>query len=413
MEVQYFSHLNGLTLSNNWGDLIRLLDKALVTGFNFTEITSALIDEQGDVHITLYSDHNALLFQIVELSGFTPNSLNQKYRIKGTPSSTKLILKPSVVISELIVTTLGSAKLASLGYEIIFRDNADVKRVYRAKNPNTTHPFIRIDESLSGDGVYNSSFAKSAMVGLIEYMSHIDDFEKMDILQIPFDSNQPAKNWSISDKIDLIRGWSKWYWNVGYIINDNIREDFTPPDANISFTLCGDRNAFYFTPGAHRQIQKQMWGCGVYRDSLDLNHPWFLFSATLNVSTNTTFQFGNVVGGTALVVGSSGGAFTTTSNIYNVKEHKLATPILPNWQSGGTEIFNSSNLPALEIPFYDEDKFLRGTLMHVCYMGKKINSTNTAPEISNKSMYIKENLRMSVDNQASTNGIYFYLGELE
>ena len=86
VDVQYFSHLNGLVLDNNWGDLIRLLDKTLVTGIAFTEITAASIDAQGDVHITLYSAHNALLFQIVELSGFTPNSLNQKYRIKGTTS---------------------------------------------------------------------------------------------------------------------------------------------------------------------------------------------------------------------------------------------------------------------------------------------------------------------------------------
>ena len=94
VDVQYFSHLNGLVLGNNWGDLIRLLDKALVTGVDFTQITAASIDAQGDVHITLFAAHNAMLFQVVELSGFTPNSLNQKYRIKGVPSTAQLILKP-------------------------------------------------------------------------------------------------------------------------------------------------------------------------------------------------------------------------------------------------------------------------------------------------------------------------------
>ena len=65
VDVQYFSHLNDLTLGNNWGDLIRLLDKALVTGIDFTQITAASIDPQGDVHITLYAAHNAMLFQVV------------------------------------------------------------------------------------------------------------------------------------------------------------------------------------------------------------------------------------------------------------------------------------------------------------------------------------------------------------
>ena len=143
VDVQYFSHLNGLTLSNNWGDLIRLLDKALVTGIDFTQITAASIDAQGDVHITLYAAHNAMLFQVVELSGFAPASFNQKYRIKGVPSETELILKPHTAIIETSIATIGSAKLASLGYDIIFRDSNDVKRVYRAKNPTAQHPFIR------------------------------------------------------------------------------------------------------------------------------------------------------------------------------------------------------------------------------------------------------------------------------
>ena len=92
VDVQFFSHLNGLALGNNWGDLIRLLDKALVNGIDFTSITAASIDAQGDVHITLYAAHNAMLFQVVELSGFTPASLNQKYRIKAV-SYTHLTLR--------------------------------------------------------------------------------------------------------------------------------------------------------------------------------------------------------------------------------------------------------------------------------------------------------------------------------
>ena len=70
VDVQYFSHLNGLVLGNNWGDLIRLLDKALVTGIDFTQITSASIDAQGDVHITLFAVHNALLFQVNLITSF-------------------------------------------------------------------------------------------------------------------------------------------------------------------------------------------------------------------------------------------------------------------------------------------------------------------------------------------------------
>jgi len=149
VDVQFFSHLNGLTLGNNWGDLIRLFDTCLVTGKDLPDITAASIDEQGDVHLTFYTAHQAMLLQIIELSGFTPSELNQKYRIKGVPDATQLILKPALDITERSITTIGTGKLASLGYDIIFRDTGDVKRVYRAKNPTAQHPFIRVDESLA------------------------------------------------------------------------------------------------------------------------------------------------------------------------------------------------------------------------------------------------------------------------
>lgn len=170
VDVQYFSHLNGLVLGSNWGDLIRLLDVCLVNGLPLTSITAASIDAQGDIHLTTYAAHNSMLFQIVELSGFVPSELNGKYRIKGTPSPNQLILK-AVHVGK-TVNTAGTAKLASLGYEIIFRDMNDVKRVYRAKNPRSEHPFIRVDETIS-DGVssYNSNYAKYAMVGMLEHMN--------------------------------------------------------------------------------------------------------------------------------------------------------------------------------------------------------------------------------------------------
>ena len=66
VDVQFFSHLNGLVLGNNWGDMIRLLDACLVNGVTLPSVTSASIDAQGDVHITLYAVHNAMLFQAVE-----------------------------------------------------------------------------------------------------------------------------------------------------------------------------------------------------------------------------------------------------------------------------------------------------------------------------------------------------------
>lgn len=184
VQVQFFSHLNGLVLGNNWGDMVRLLDSCLVNGLPLSSVTSASVNNQGDITLNLYADHKSLLFQIVELSGFEPTEINGKYRIKGTPTTTQLILKADHAGKT--VTKIGTTKLASLGYDIIFRDGADVKRVYRAKNHRTEHPFIRVDETIS-DGVnsYTSTYAKSAMVGLLENMTHIDDYQDTSKMQLP------------------------------------------------------------------------------------------------------------------------------------------------------------------------------------------------------------------------------------
>ena len=424
VDVQYFSHLNGLNLDNNWGDLIRLLDKALVTGIDFTQITASSIDAQGDVHITLYSAHNAMLFQVVELTGFAPASLNQKYRIKGVPGTTKLILKPHTVIAETSITTVGSGKLAPLGYDIIFRDTNDVKRVYRAKNPTAQHPFIRVDESLTSPdgttGVYSSAYAKFAMVGLLEHMEHIDDFENPDVLQLPFDPTNPAKNWKITGTgASVVRGWSRWYWARNTIPDvSNQSPDMTAPAAgNRRFTITGDKNCFYFlTEHAGSGTGKVLNGCGLFNGSLNTIVPdWFLM-CTLSEKSASQLQgdqygyWANGVGYQPLMRSSTTGCFYTTADLIGLNNHVYAYPIQHDFSSGLSNVFSGTAIPAIEIPFYDSHKKLRGQLPHILYAGKVLNAqSDTQCSLSEKSMYVSD-IAMST---GSVGGFYFYLGELE
>ena len=423
VDVQFFNHLNGLTLGNNWGDLIRLLDKALVTGIDFTQITAASIDEQGDVHITLYSAHNVLLFQVVELSGFAPASLNQKYRIKGVPNTTQLILKPAIDITERSVTATGTAKLASLGYDIIFRDTNDVKRVYRAKNPTAQHPYIRVDESLTSPdgttGAYASAYAKYAMVGLLENMDHIDDYFDPNKLQLPLDTNDCSKNWKITGTgTSVIRGWSRWYWRrSGGVTNSYIQDASSSASGVSRFTIVGDADAFYFLrchQANDTELNKQMSGCGLFNSGLSTNvvPNWFLFSTLVENSASNGFTMRDAVGACPL-----GAADTSSAKFFTCK-YSLASRIVanvdnfgivPSANSGNTTLYTATNMPALEVPFYDTDKVLRGCLKHVCYLGKTTPSTALSTTIEEKSMYITE--RAYINN--TTGAFVFYLGELE
>ncbi len=426
VDVQYFSHLNGLTLGNNWGDLIRLLDKALVTGIDFTQITSASIDAQGDVHITLYAAHNAMLFQVVELSGFAPASLNQKYRIKGVPSATQLILKPKTDIAERSITTTGTGKLASLGYEIIFRDTNDVKRVYRAKNPTAQHPLIRVDESLTSPdgttGVYTSTYAKFAMVGLLENMTHIDDYENPDVLQLPFAPADPTKNWKITGTgASVVRGWSRWYWARAGTTLQSIGDTTTPGTSNTSFSIVGDQYAFYLLSSftSTSTTGKTLKGCGLLnRANPDsVTKDWFLMTILNQVAASTTYRFVDFSGGNPLLtsVSASGFFMPSADQVNPIQTHRVASPIVPDFASGYSNLYSAMNVGALEIAVSDANKYLRGTLKHVAYAGNKLTQTVTTPIISGGSMYVWDKSLYSSSSTAESEmgGLYFYLGDIE
>ena len=421
VEVQYFSHLNGLMLGNNWGDLIRLLDKALVTGIDFTQITAASINAQGDVHITLYAAHNAMLFQVVELIGFAPSSLNQKYRIKGVPSTTELILKPHTAIIETSITTVGTGKLASLGYEIIFRDANDVKRVYRAKNPTTQHPFIRVDESLTSPdgttGIYASTYARYAMVGLLENMTHIDDYENPEVLQLPFDPANPEKNWKIvGNGTTVVRGWSRWYFATDNVPYFNSSGTSAGSSGARLFTLTGGADCFYLNRGlTPSNGVKYISGAGLFNESIDSSviPNWFLMTYMSLSGANEGMSPSGVSGGEPLAFDSSRSSFFTPKyDLYTkLTNHVVGYPIMPDFRTGNTGLHNTPALAPLEIPFYDSNKYLRGSLKHILYCGDIQNESKqqTTPIIRGNSMFIYD----SIDLTGFAGGVYFYLGGLE
>ncbi|MDH1706233.1 hypothetical protein [Acinetobacter johnsonii] len=421
VDVQYFSHLNGLVLGNNWGDLIRVLDKALVTGIDFTQITAASIDAQGDVHITLFAAHNAMLFQVVELSGFTPNSLNQKYRIKGLPNTTQLILKPKDAITGTLISVVGNGKLAPLGYDIIFRDVNDVKRVYRAKNPIAQHPYIRVDESLASldgsSGVYNSTYAKFAMVGLLEHMDHIDDFDNPNVLQLPFDPSNPTKNWEITGTgASVVRGWSRWVWARGHHIHNSWADASSITSGNRTFTLVGCSDAFYLQmPVGINGAYKRVYGAGLYDSAVNspLIPPWFLLSR-LSTSAASVNYYSSETYGSPFTSTEASARFITSrlNDVSPLSSHVEAKPVLPNYESGYNGLYNGGVFAALQIPFSDSSNVLRGTLKHICYNGKNhglIDSTQA--HLIDSSIYVQDGLY--VGGSGNVGSMVYYLGELE
>ena len=88
----------------------------------------------------------------------------------------------------------------------------------------------------------------------------------------------------------------------------------------------------------------------------------------------------------------------------------IATPLIPDLSTGYSNIYSGVTIGALEIPFVDSVKKLRGTLKHIFYSGNARGAVqSTTPIISDSSMFLTDGVW--VNN--GTGSVYFYLGELE
>lgn len=99
------------------------------------------------------------------------------------------------------------------------------------------------------------------------------------------------------------------YWTVAGEYNDYFADTSSPNASSRNPTLCGDKDAFYFMPAALNQVQKQVYGAGIYDDALGLWNPWFLMSYLDQTIANLSRQFEPTLGGQALTTGDSGSAF--------------------------------------------------------------------------------------------------------
>lgn len=422
LDTQFFSHLNGINLNVAWGSLFQLYDKCLVNGHALPTVASVELSG-GDVKLTFEKAHNALLFQIVELSGFTPSSVNTKYRIVGVLSATVLQLRTSVAIGS--VTSNGSAKLTPLGYEIIY--SSDLKRVYRAKNPTSKHPFIRMDETIvDGTNSYATAYAKSVMIGLIEDMTHIDDYENSNKLQLPLNTANFKENWQITGSgTTVVRGRCKQYWGMA----SNSYSGATETSANtvnssvaLEFTLCGDRDAVYIcspvTTESSVVTNKSMRGFGLFDSALDdsIIPTWFLMVPDRKGVPAATSKTLYDVGGMPITHSLAASKFLIPKYdiLARISNSAVATPILPDYATGNSNIFANTVCAALQVPFYDDFAQLRGNLKHVCYSGNHRGLISTLPILSDKSMYVADKVFGGTGVSAANSGsIYFYLGELE
>lgn len=219
-------------VSNNWGDLISLLDACLVNGFALKAIDS-LTFANGIATATISSGHAYQPFQVVEIAGASQPEYNGQFRVLTTTATTFTYAVTGTPASPATTTTSLTAKVAPLGWEKPFAGTH--KAAYRSKNPQSPQNLLLVDNSLKTPG-YNTSWAKWANVGIVEDLADIDTIVGA---QAPYDPNNPTQNWKQVRPNQW--GWYKWYHarQPGYESHGD------GGGGNRNWVLVGDDRLFY------------------------------------------------------------------------------------------------------------------------------------------------------------------------
>lgn len=291
-KVQFISseNLNAPALPNSWNVLVNALDAALVNGLNLPTVSS-ITPEDSVITITFASSHKITLGQNIQLSGFSPGALNQKWKVIGVPNTQKVVIERSAEVAS--VTEIGTARIPPLGYEKTF--SATGKGVYRNANTAADHrPFLRVDSTF--DASWPSTAAKMARVGVLLHCDGIDDISQTP--QLPYNATNPTLNWSVSGNgVSANTCWAKWVYNSPLLGNN--RDLNSNAEMNSRWCIVGDENAFYLIVANTSIAQaQQLYGFGVYENINERAYPYFLASMSHQPVTITTpFAATNVTGG--------------------------------------------------------------------------------------------------------------------
>ena len=204
LTVKYFN--SGMTgapqISNNWGDLVTMLDACLINGFALKAIDT-LTCTGGIATATISTGHAYQREQVVQIAGADQADYNGQFRVISTTTTTFTFAVSGTPASPATTSTSLTAKVAPLGWEKPF--SGTNKAAYRSKNPQSPQNLLLIDNSLKTPN-YTTTWAKWANVGIVEDLSDIDTIVGA---QAPYDPNNPTQNWK--QVAGSQWGWYKWY----------------------------------------------------------------------------------------------------------------------------------------------------------------------------------------------------------
>lgn len=391
-------NFNAPSLGNAWGVLIDVLDVALVNGLPLPTISKA-VGSGAQLVLTFAENHKIKMFQVVRLTGFSPNSLNADFRVIGVPSGFEIVIETNVSTG----IALGQASLKPLGYEKSF--SGTNQAVYRDKDQTALHrPFLRVDNSL--DPAYTGSYAKYAKVGVLQDCAGMNDLTGA---QIPFDSSNPTKNWvGTGSGVSAFNGWSKWYYARSANAYNGSADSKAPTIGSRNWMVVGDGQSFYLLNPmtATSDLMKLIYGFGVYNATEGMSiTPYFLLSTLDYVSAGTS-RDPSVIAGMAPLYSPSNPV--VVFNGIDSQYQQNALPAHGKYSSGLVNTY-ANDFACLPYALLS-NSYLIGTLKFIRYVEKSRTDAEFSSISFSNNMYVFD-VHMTGANGA-IGRIAFNLGKL-
>jgi hypothetical protein len=229
--VKFFKWSQGgaPTLSNQWGDLITVLNAVLVDGFNLRSLDS-LVQVGGIATATVSAGHGYERSQIINITGCDQTNYNGEQKILTVTTTTFTFAVDPVTVSPATTASTIAAKVAPLGFERPFTGTA-TKQVYRSPNTKGNRPFLRVD-----NGVGQAGWGIKSAFGRVSMSDTMIDIDTHGSNVAPFDPVLPNKSYCSG-------GWFKWYHSG--VANYDLHTQPDPPAGPRSWYIIGTDRMFY------------------------------------------------------------------------------------------------------------------------------------------------------------------------
>lgn len=235
------SYFKGVPLlENKYGSLKSLLKQILTEPYNIQEVVSVEKIENR-LKLNLYLGHGFYKNQVITLSGFTNNLLNNSFRIADSAINHVIIRLENDLLDDFTGNSL-TIEGTPLGYDIVFEDA--LKGIICFKNKSTRSPAILKVIDFLPPNDYDPSWSKFARVCIGQEINSEGNF--VSEIKAPYHPdyiNCELTGNNVKGAVG-IHGFAKWTYSLRTGVES--QESVAPsPDYQGRWTLIGDDKCFY------------------------------------------------------------------------------------------------------------------------------------------------------------------------